>query len=52
MKSKIHNEKNSSIYGTPKLRIVELKTKAMLCQSRDIKNAGEDYEDIFDTEEE
>lgn len=34
-------------YSSPRLRIVEVKTRNILCQSRDIKDAGEDYEDLF-----
>lgn len=37
------------IYSSPRLRVVEAKTRVVLCQSRDIKDAGEDIEDIFST---
>ena len=37
-------------YSSPRLRIVEVKTQVVLCQSRDIKDAGEDSEDIFGTQ--
>ena len=38
-------------YSSPRLRIVEVKAHGMLCQSRDIKDAREDYEDLFGTDD-
>lgn len=39
-------------YVSPTLHVTGLKTRTVLCQSRDIKDATEDYEDLFGTDDE
>lgn len=38
-------------YSAPGVRTVEVKPRRILCQSRDIRDAGEDIEDIFGNDE-
>ena len=47
------NEKPSAethaFYDSPRLRVVQMKARGVLCQSGDISNAGEDSENMFGT---